>query len=171
MEFVTTQGRLRESREFTLFDKKMMVSKLHSLLRMLLVAGLLLVQGCSEDTTVENVALEAAPDFGLTLFSGENFQLSDQRGKPVLINFFASWCVSCEKETPAIQRVSSEYPPGTIAFLGIAVDDTEKKAKAFMNKVGLSIPAGLDRTGEIKDAFRLYGSPTTFFSDNYGIVS
>ncbi len=149
----------------------MSVSKLHSLLRVLLVSGLLLVQGCSEEATVENVALEAAPEFSLTLFSGENFRLSDQRGKPVLINFFASWCVSCGKETPAIQKVFSEYPPGSVAFLGIAVDDTEKKAREFMGKVGLSIPAGLDRTGQIKDAFRLYGMPTTFFIDKNGMVS
>ena len=149
----------------------MPISKLHSFLLALLVTALLLVQGCSEDTTTENAALEAAPEFSLKLFSGENFRLSDQKGKPVVINFFASWCDSCGKEMPVIQQVSHEYPPDTVAFLGIAVDDTEKKAKAFMRKVGLGIPAGLDRTGEIKDAFRLYGMPTTFFIDKAGMVS
>jgi peroxiredoxin len=58
-----------------------------------------------------------------------------------------------------------------VAFLGIAVDDTERKAKEFMQRVGLTIPAGLDRTGEIKDAFGLYGMPTTFFIDKDGMVS
>jgi thiol-disulfide isomerase/thioredoxin len=149
----------------------MLISKLHGFLLMPLVTGLLLVQGCNEDTTSEISILEAAPEFNLTLFSGENFQLSDQKGKPVLINFFASWCVSCGKEMPAIQKVSHEYPPDAVSFLGIAVDDTEKKAKEFMRKVGLNIPAGLDRTGEIKDAFRLYGMPTTFFIDKDGMVS
>jgi cytochrome c biogenesis protein CcmG/thiol:disulfide interchange protein DsbE len=149
----------------------MLISKLHSFLLALLAIGLLLVQGCSEDTTTENTVLEAAPEFNLILFNGENFQLSDQKGKPVLINFFASWCVSCGEEIPVIQKVFQEYPPDAVAFVGIAVDDTEKKAKAFMRKVGLSIPAGLDRTGEIKDAFRLYGMPTTFFIDKDGMVS
>jgi peroxiredoxin len=58
-----------------------------------------------------------------------------------------------------------------VTFLGIAVDDTERKAKEFMHNVGLTIPAGLDRTGEIKDAFGSYGMPTTFFIDKEGMVS
>ena len=149
----------------------MSISRLHRIPLTLLVTGLLLTQGCSEDTATENTALEAAPEFNLELFSGENFRLSDQKGKPVVINFFASWCASCGEEMPVIQKVAHQYPPDTVAFLGIAVDDTEKKAKAFMRKVGLNIPAGLDRTGKIKDAFRLYGMPTTFFIDKDGMVS
>jgi peroxiredoxin len=58
-----------------------------------------------------------------------------------------------------------------VTFLGIAVDDTERKAKEFMHNVGLTIPAGLDRTGEIKDAFGSCGMPTTFFIDKEGMVS
>lgn len=136
-----------------------------------LIAGLLLSQGCSEDGAI-TATEEVAPDFHLTLFDGGDFKLSDQKGKkPVVINFFASWCVSCGEETPIIEKVSKEYGPEKVAFLGIAVDDTEKKAKAFMKKIGLNIPAGLDRTGEIKEAFGLYGMPTTFFIDKEGMVS
>ncbi len=117
------------------------------------------------------MANEAAPDFKIKLFNGEDFRLADQKGKPVVINFFASWCVSCGKETPFIENAAREYGPDRVVFLGIAVDDTEKKAKQFMKKIGLTIPAGLDKTGEIKDAFGLYGMPTTYFIDKKGIVS
>ncbi len=58
-----------------------------------------------------------------------------------------------------------------VVLLAIAVDDTESKAKAFMKKIGLTIPAGLDRTGAIRDAFGLYGMPTTYFIDKDGMVS
>ena len=58
-----------------------------------------------------------------------------------------------------------------MVFLAIAVDDTEKKAKAFMKKMGLTIPAGLDKTGKIKDDYGIYGMPTTFFIDKNGKVS
>jgi len=143
----------------------------HRLLLAALVTCLLLVQGCGEDTATKNAAIEAAPDFSLTLFDGGAFRLSDQKGKPVVINFFASWCVSCGEESPAIQKIANEHSQQDVAFLGIAVDDTERKAREFMRNVALTIPAGLDRTGEIKDAFGLYGMPTTFVINKEGMVS
>src|SRR3990170_8483942 len=120
----------------------MLKPKFHSFLLVLLTSSLLLVQGCSDNTTAPIATMEAAPDFNLTLFEGGNFQLSAQKEKVVVINFFASWCVSCGEETPVIEKVSHKYSPQTVVFLAIAVDDTEKKAKAFMNKMGMTIPAG-----------------------------
>lgn len=58
-----------------------------------------------------------------------------------------------------------------MAFLAIAVDDTEKNAMAFLKKAGLTIPAGLDQSGKIKNSYGLYGMPTTFFIDRNGKVS
>lgn len=137
----------------------------------LLLGGLLLILGCGGNTTGPVAAMEEAPDFNIALFEGGDFQLSAQKGKVVVINFFASWCVSCGEETPHIERVSGEYASQPVVFLAIAVDDTEKKAKEFLKKSGLSIPAGLDRTGKIKDAYGLYGMPTTFFISKDGKIS
>ena len=138
---------------------------------MLLISSLLLVQGCNKDTAVQTTAMETAPDFDIALFDGGNFQLSDHRGKVIVINFFASWCVSCGKETAYIEKASREYAQQPVMFLGIAVDETEKKAKEFLKKAGLTIPAGLDKTGKIKEAYGLYGMPTTFFIDKSGKIS
>lgn len=138
---------------------------------MLLISSLLLVQGCNKDTAVQTTAMETAPDFDIALFDGGNFQLSNHRGKVIVINFFASWCVSCGKETAYIEKASREYAQQPVMFLGIAVDDTEKKAKEFLKKAGLTIPAGLDKTGKIKEAYGLYGMPTTFFIDKNGKIS
>ena len=96
--------------------------------------------------------------------------MQEQRGKVVVINFFASWCRSCGEETPVIEKMAREYAPEDVVFLAIAVDDTESKAKAFMKKIGLTIPAGLDRTGAIRDAFGLYGMPTTYFIGKDGMI-
>ena len=137
----------------------------------LLISSLLLILGCNNDTTTPKATMEAAPDFNITLFDGGNFQLSTQKEKVVVINFFASWCVSCGEETPVIEKASHQYAPQTVVFLAIAVDDTEKKAKAFMKEMGLTIPAGLDKTGKIKDDYGIYGMPTTFFIDKKGRVS
>ena len=149
----------------------MLKPKSHNYLLALLLSSILLISGCNDNTTPPIAAMEAAPDFNITLFEGGDFQLNAQKGKVVVINFFASWCVSCGKETPVIETVSHQYAPQTVAFLAIAVDDTEKKAKAFMKKMGMTIPAGLDKTGKIKDDYGIYGMPTTFFIDKNGKVS
>ena|SRR3989338_3854743 len=149
----------------------MLKTESRSLLLALLINCSLLIPGCSDKTTNPPAAKETAPDFHLTLFDGGDFKLSAQKGKVVVINFFASWCVSCGEETPFIEKASKKYSPQTVAFLAIAVDDTEKKARAFLNKSGLTIPAGLDNTGKIKDAYGLYGMPTTFFIDKNGKIS
>lgn len=145
--------------------------KSRSFLLALLAGSLLLVQGCNESQTAQKTALEVAPDFDIALFDGGNFHLSEHKGKVIVLNFFASWCVSCGKETPVIEKLAHEYSPEAVMFLGIAVDDTEKKAKAFMLKTGLTIPGGLDKTGKIKEDYGLYGMPTTIFIDKSGKIS
>jgi peroxiredoxin len=149
----------------------MLNAKSQSILLMLLTSTLLLLQGCSEEPIIDGITNKPAPDFSVKLFDGGVFQLSEQKGKAVVINFFASWCVSCGEEIHHFQNASQAYALKKVIFLGIAVDDTEKKARAFMKKVGLTIPAGLDRTGRIKEMFGLYGMPTTFFIDQKGMVS
>lgn len=149
----------------------MLKPKSRSFLLASFISGLLLIQGCSEKTTAPVAVMEAAPDFKMALFEGGDFQLSAQKGKVVVINFFASWCVSCGEETPVIEKASHKYAQQPVVFLAIAVDDTEKKARAFMKKIGLTIPAGLDKTGKIKDDYGIYGMPTTFFIDKNGKVS
>lgn len=149
----------------------MLISKSYGFILSFFIGSLLLVQGCNMDTTAQKTTVETAPDFNIALFDGGNFQLSEHKGKAVVINFFASWCVSCGKETPIIEKIAHTYTPQGVVFLAIAVDDTEKKAKAFMQKIGLTIPAGLDRTGQVKEAYGLYGMPTTFFIDKNGKIS
>ena len=144
----------------------MMTSKHYGLLLGCLIAGSLLSQGCSEDAP----AKETAPDFSVLLFDGEHFQLGAYRGKPVLINFLASWCIPCREEIPILNQVYGEYTTD-VAFIAIAVGDTEENAKKFVEKFGLSLPAGIDTTGEIEQAYGVYGVPTTLFIDKEGIIS
>lgn len=148
-----------------------MIQKSYALVFAFFLVGLLSIQGCTKEASTQSAAKEAAPDFNIELFGGGNFRLGDQKGKAVVINFFASWCVSCGEETPILEKVAHQYSPQEVAFLAIAVDDTEKKAKEFLQKNGLTIPAGLDKTGKIKDDYGLYGMPTTFFIDRNGKVN
>lgn len=142
------------------------------LIRLLAACCLLGVPGCGERAAVPAAAVrEIAPDFDLALFDGGRFRLSEHRGRAVVINFFASWCVSCGEEASVFGRAAQKYAGQAVSFLAIAVDDTEPKAREFLKKSGMAIPAGLDRSGRIKDAYGIYGMPTTFVIDRAGTVS
>ena len=128
----------------------------------------LLNAGCSEDASTVR---QPAPDFVLELLDGGDFRLSDHAGAPVMINFFASWCVPCVEEAPIIEKIYHEYRQKGVAILAVAVSDQAEKTKQFMEKYALSFPAGLDLTGEIQEAYGVYGLPTTIFIDKQGITN
>ncbi len=136
--------------------------------RGILILSLLLVQGCGEDVPLKK---EIAPDFTLDLFDGGSFQLGDHRGKPVLINFLASWCIPCREEIPILNRTYEVYRHQGIRFLAIALDDTQENIEKFIIEHGLDLPAGIDLSGEIKDAYGIYGVPTTLFIDKQGFIN
>lgn len=137
------------------------------------VAGFLLMQGNEKNESPANSleAKEPAPNFTFALVDGKSFQFSEHKGKPVLINFFASWCLPCREEMPVLVKIAHEYGPKGVVLLGIAVDDTEEKMKDFIARYGVNFPVGLDKTAEIQKSFGLYGIPTTYFIDKQGIIN
>jgi peroxiredoxin len=129
---------------------------------------LLLNGGCSEERTTVR---QPAPDFAIELLDGGNFRLSDHKGTPVLINFFASWCVPCIEEAPILEKIYREYRQKSVVVLAVAVSDQAEKTKQFMEKHMLSFPAGLDLSGDVQEAYGVYGLPTTVFVDKQGITN
>lgn len=132
-----------------------------------------LVMGCEEEPIVK---LEPAPEFTLKLFGGGAYNSVDHKGRVAVVNFFASWCIPCKAEAPHLEKAYQEFnikqqdPAKKVMFVGIAIQDTEEKAKGFVKDHGLTFPAGLDADGKIKEAFGVYGLPTTFFIDNKGLI-
>lgn len=153
--------------------KLLIVFSIVGLVLAIAVAGLMLTRGdagsgFSKSTTE---AKEPAPNFSIKLIDDKDFHFSDYKGKPVLINFFASWCLPCREEMPVLEKIVLEYQPKGVIFLGIAVDDTEQKMKDFIKKYGVTFPVGLDKTSEIQKSFGLYGIPTTYFIDKNGVIN
>jgi cytochrome c biogenesis protein CcmG/thiol:disulfide interchange protein DsbE len=110
-----------------------------------------------------------APDFKLTLFSGQTIGLNDFKGKgPVVINFWASWCDPCREEGPTLAKVSRMYE-GKVKFIGIVYNDTQANAQAFMNEFGIGYDNGIDQ-GNIAADYRITGIPETFWIDKYGLI-
>ncbi len=103
-----------------------------------------------------------APDFSITSFEGETYSLESLRGTPMLINFWASWCVECYKEAALLEQASQDFK-GKVLFLGIDYLDTEKDALAYLEKYGVTYPSGPDIESRMAKAYRITGVPETFF--------
>ena len=135
-----------------------------------LVVGGFMLHGCGDATQVA-VEKGPAPDFTVQLFDGGSFRLSDHKGKPVFINFYASWCVPCGGEVGSLEKVYRAYAEENVAFIGVAIQDTETKARAFVAKHQLTYPTGIDNTGYIKRAYGVHAMPVSFFVDKNGNIS
>ena len=110
-----------------------------------------------------------APDFLLAGFNGETYRLSDQKGKGVVLNFWASWCGPCRWEMPYFEKNWKEYQEN-ILFVGVAVRDFEEEARLFSELTGVSYPNGLDNNGEIAALYNVASMPTTYFIDKDGLI-
>jgi len=113
---------------------------------------------------------ELAPDFSLALLDGSEMALSELRGQVVVLNFWASWCVSCGREAPALQQVSDLYQERGVRFLGVTYQDVGDASRAFLTQHGISYPNGLDPRGQISASYGVTGVPETFLIDRSGNV-
>jgi cytochrome c biogenesis protein CcmG, thiol:disulfide interchange protein DsbE len=111
-----------------------------------------------------SVPLRQAPNLELGLFDGGMFRLSDAlaSGKPVVVNFWASWCVPCADEAPILEAAWRRERERVI-FVGVDVQDAESDARAFMQKYGLSYPNGAGNAGPISVSYGMRGVPETYF--------
>ena len=113
-----------------------------------------------------------APDFSLVNQNGEIVQLSDLRGQPILLNFWASWCGPCRSEMPSMQKVYQELNDGGIEILAVnsTIQDDPDAANQFARELGLTFPILFDTTGEATRQYLVRALPTSFFIDRYGII-
>lgn len=109
-----------------------------------------------------------APDIEFTAFDGRSQSIADLRGTPVVLNFWASWCVPCRKEMPAFQQVSDELG-GKVAFVGLASEDGEADARRFAEANSIHYSLGVAPDG-LADSMGVFGLPSTFLIDADGMI-
>jgi cytochrome c biogenesis protein CcmG/thiol:disulfide interchange protein DsbE len=135
----------------------------------LLVWGMLNKQPITGLSGVTRVN-RAAPDFTLTTFKGTTISLQDLRGKPVVINFWASWCPPCRVEAALLERTRRAYKKRGLIFLGVNIQDRKEDALNYMREFDVTYPNGPDPTGEISIDYGVSGLPVTFFISGKGEV-
>lgn len=110
----------------------------------------------------------AAPDFTLTDMDGETHSLASYKGKPVIINFWATWCPPCRAELPSMNRAWKKIKDEGIEMLAVNVGEDEDTIFAFMGNYPIDFTVLLDESGKIINNWPIKGLPTTFVLDKDG---
>jgi len=111
-----------------------------------------------------------APDFTLQLFGGGQLSLRELKGKPVVLNFWASWCESCAEEATVLEDAWRTYKDKGVIFVGVDYVDTEPDALAYLKRFDITYPNGPDLGSKISYAYRMQGVPETFFISKEGKI-
>jgi thiol-disulfide isomerase/thioredoxin len=111
-----------------------------------------------------------APDFRLATPNGGSLALSELRDKVVVLNFWATWCVPCRAEMPALENVYRELGPQGLVVVGVDVQESAEQVLAFLPEVGVTFPIVLDSDTRLATRYRATGLPATFIVDRTGTV-
>lgn len=112
-----------------------------------------------------------APPFSLAGLDGEIYEVGGSRDKPILLNFWASWCGPCELEAPDLKKMYDKYKD-ELDLYGVNLSQSDKldNVKEFVNRHELLFPILLDKEGKINALYKFHFIPTTFLIDRHGIV-
>ena len=145
---------------------------------LILLAGLFWIQLSSmdEQTSPEIQVPQAgyfAPDLELFTLDSEPISLTELRGRPIILNFWASWCPPCRAEMPDFQRASQEYNDSGLVIIGVNAtnQDALPEVKQFLLQHGITFPIVLDVQGIATRDYQVHSLPTTYFIDSTGKIS
>jgi len=153
----------------------------------LLIAGLLLLRSQSSGSNagqaeIGQVSLVSGgssavldkgsltPDFEIKYADGKIVRLSDFKGRPVMVNFWATWCKFCEREMPAIQQAYEKYKDDGFMVIGVDSKEPASKVAGFVADYKLTFMMGIDPTDAVFRRYRGGGWPHSVFVDREGIV-
>lgn len=147
------------------------MSKLPKIILAIILAMGLLLPSCSGSAPAPSVG-KPAPDFQLPSLGGQIVTLSDFRGRPVLINFWASWCGPCRYEMPFLQRLHEDkaWADKGLVILAIDIGEAPETVREFVANYRLSFTVLLDTKQEVALAYNVRGIPTTFLIDKGGVI-
>ena len=113
---------------------------------------------------------ELAPSFALADLDGNPVSLADLRGRPVIVNFWASWCGPCVDEFPLLSAAAVAHRRDGLAVVGIVFQDRSEAARDFLARMGATWPAAMDPGNAVATRFGIVWPPDSFFIDRNGVV-
>jgi cytochrome c biogenesis protein CcmG/thiol:disulfide interchange protein DsbE len=113
---------------------------------------------------------KAAPALAGTTLDGAAFDLAAQRGSPVLVNFWASWCGPCREEFPLLEDAAARHAADGLVVVGALYKDDEGPARSFVAEQGATWPTVADPDRTIGSAWKVLAPPQTFFIDRNGVI-
>lgn len=113
---------------------------------------------------------QLAPDFELRTPEGEQVRLSDFRGRPVWVNFWAPWCPACRTEMPRLEGFYVEHEADELVILGVGVRDSPESMQAYAGEVGVTYPVVVDGDGAVADEYQALALPVHYWVDREGVV-
>jgi cytochrome c biogenesis protein CcmG/thiol:disulfide interchange protein DsbE len=113
-----------------------------------------------------------APEYSAVTLAGDSVSLADLEGEVVLLNVWATWCIPCQEEIPALQRLHEEYSGQGLRIVGVSVDarGEEQNVKEFAESFGVGYDVWLDPAEQVISTFRVLGVPNTYLIDREGRV-
>ncbi|MGD9834994.1 MAG: peroxiredoxin family protein [Piscinibacter sp.] len=139
--------------------------------RRLIGGALALSAGAAVCTTARAaIGSGTAPDFTLRTTAGGNLRLQEQRGRVVMVNFWATWCGPCKIEMPHLVRLYEKYRASGFQLLGVNIDDDPRNAVAGAAKLGITFPVLLDAEKRVARLYDLSTMPTTLLIDRDGTL-
>jgi cytochrome c biogenesis protein CcmG/thiol:disulfide interchange protein DsbE len=112
-----------------------------------------------------------APSFALADLDGNPLRLADLRGRPVIVNFWASWCAPCVEEFPLLRAALAAHAGDGLAIVGIVYLDRSEAARAFMARMGATWPAAMDPAEAVAAQYGIFNPPESFFIGRDGVIA
>jgi peroxiredoxin len=130
--------------------------------------GLSLDEAVRELDLIRPARPKRADDFAVTLVQGDTLKLKEQRGKAVMVNFWATWCPPCREEMPAMERLYRRHHGRGFVLLAVSVDTDAALVKPFLAQHKLTFPVALDANMELANAYGVRALPASFLIDREG---
>lgn len=123
----------------------------------------------AEERTAQPALNHPAPEFTLQELDGSTLAMADLRGRPVVLNFWATWCFPCREEMPMLQTTWERYGDA-VAIIGVDAGEEAPVVQSFVDDLGVTFPIILDNQMATTTRYNVRGFPTTFFIDGNGII-